>query len=69
MRTKKEMLEDYDIRENGDIYLNGKKLKTHINKNGFRMVAGVGVHTLVAEKYVHKPKGSVTVKHKDGNKK
>ena len=67
MRNKQEMLRDYNIKEDGTIWLNGKQLGSRY-KDGTIRVGSIGAHTLVAEKYLERPEGAVTIKHKDGDK-
>jgi hypothetical protein len=73
-------LGNYDIYPNGDIYshLSGKFLKQYVGLNGYKVVNICTpadnkkiprcVHSLVATMYVHKPRKTDVVNHKDSNR-
>lgn len=70
--------EEYQVDTNGIVYSKkGKPLKYSINHNGYSIInfyvnhqrKGFGVHTIVANQFLYKPKNdNYQVNHKDGNK-
>lgn len=67
----------YLINENGDVYKNGNKLKSHKDHNGYLQIkltktnkrrGSYLIHRLVALTYIPNPNNLETVNHIDGNK-
>ena len=68
----------YQVTRDGKVYgIDGNRMKTQIDKDGYETVAlradnrkkyVIKVHRLVATRYIPAPAPSFTVNHKDGNK-